>query len=77
MARAILVGLGGNDVAAVPDVDSALATHPHGRKILALVTERQTLTKLAWLSATGHTRPGVKAGLPLAEGPVGIELATN
>lgn len=35
--------------------------------VLEKVTEKQTLLKLAWLSATGHKRPGIQAGLPLAE----------
>ncbi len=36
-------------------------------EVLKLVRERQNLLKLAWLSETGHIRPGVPKGLPIAE----------
>lgn len=67
MARAILAGLGATDVADLPDAAAMAAVHPQGKAMAALVRERQELMKLAWLSATGHRRPGVKAGLPLPE----------
>lgn len=41
--------------------------HPNGAQILALVERKQVLLRDAWLSETRHLRPGVKAGLPLAE----------
>lgn len=41
--------------------------HPKGAEILKLVTQKQDLMHHAWLSETGHKRPGVKPGLPLAE----------
>lgn len=41
--------------------------HPHGEEILALVLKKQALLRNAWLTQTGHTRPGVKPGLPLQE----------
>ena len=36
-------------------------------ELLKLVTQRMTLLHDAWLSQIGHKRPGVKAGLPVAE----------
>lgn len=66
MARAVLESLGARDVAGA-DRAAMLEAHPHGREIYALVEQRQAFMKLAWLTATGHTRPGVKPGLPLAE----------
>jgi hypothetical protein len=36
-------------------------------ELLKLVTQRMTLLHDAWLSQIGHKRPGVKAGLPIAE----------
>ncbi|MGK0189851.1 MAG: lysophospholipase L1-like esterase [Verrucomicrobiales bacterium] len=35
--------------------------------LLALVDQRQQLLHSAWLTYTGHTRPGVKDGLPLED----------
>ncbi|MBL9199714.1 MAG: SGNH/GDSL hydrolase family protein [Opitutaceae bacterium] len=67
MARAILTGLGATDLDGVPSAATMAAVHPHGAAIAGLVAERQNLMKLAWLTATGHQRPGVKAGLPLAD----------
>jgi lysophospholipase L1-like esterase len=43
-----------------------LATNPDG-ELLKLIRARRKLLGNAWLTATGHTRPGVPAGLPLAE----------
>lgn len=67
IARAILAGLGATDLGRVPTAAAMAAAHPQGAEILRLVTERQNLMKLAWLTATGHRRPGVKPGLPLDE----------
>jgi lysophospholipase L1-like esterase len=43
-----------------------LATNPDA-ELLKLIRTRRKLLCNAWLTATGHTRPGVAAGLPLAE----------
>ncbi len=67
MAKAILLYLGEKDVQNAPDVQSAVAFHPNGEKILSLVKERSALMKDAWLTSTGHKRPGMKTGLPLPE----------
>ncbi len=67
IARAILAGLGATDLEGVPSAAAMAATHPRGAEIMKLVAERQNLMKLAWLTATGHQRPGVKAGVPLTE----------
>lgn len=47
--------------------DRGLPLHPHADEILKLVREKQRVLKLAWLTATGHKRPGIAAGLPLVE----------
>ena len=67
MAKSILLGLGEKAVARAADVKSAMAGVPNPDPILKLVAERQNLLKDAWLTATGHKRPGMKAGLPLDE----------
>jgi hypothetical protein len=45
--------------------DRVFASRPHGRELLDLVARRQALLKDAWLTATGHRRPGMAQGLPL------------
>ena len=35
--------------------------------ILKLVQQEQRILKDAWLTTTGHKRPGMKRGLPLKE----------
>lgn len=47
--------------------ERGLPQHPHAAEIVKLVAAKQQVLKLAWLTATGHRRPGVAAGLPLAE----------
>jgi len=45
--------------------DKVLAELPRGADVFKLVSQRQAVLKDAWLSATGHRRPGMKRGLPL------------
>ncbi|MBL9213598.1 MAG: SGNH/GDSL hydrolase family protein [Opitutaceae bacterium] len=67
MAREILRHFGARDLEGVESAAAMVATLPRGPEILDLVTRRQTLLRDAWLTATGHQRPGVRAGLPLTE----------
>ena len=67
IAQQVLLYLGGNDIASTPDARNMISVHPKGAEIMILVKERQSLMKDAWLSATGHKRPGVKPGLPMDE----------
>ena len=41
--------------------------HPNGAQILQNVQKKQAILRSAWLSEVGHKRPGVPAGLPLAD----------
>ncbi len=43
------------------------SSRPHGLEVLDLVRRRQRLLKDAWLTETGHKRPGMTPGLPLDE----------
>ncbi len=64
IARAILAAWGLR-----PDEGDLLAllvTTPEA-ELLKLIRTRRKLLCNAWLTATGHTRPGVTPGLPLAE----------
>lgn len=66
MAQAVLNYLGEN-VANTSDIHSALLVSSHGEDLLKLVTERQAIMKDAWLGSTGHKRPEMRQGIPMAE----------
>ncbi len=66
MARPVLAFFGAS--AALTESSSAEAlrhAHPSAPALLAWVQQRQRLLKDAWLTATGHQRPGMSRGLPL------------
>lgn len=67
MARQILLSLGEKPPANAHTIQEVLSIYPQGDTILALVEKRQALLKDAWLTQTGHKRPGMHAGLPLQE----------
>jgi lysophospholipase L1-like esterase len=67
IAKQILLHLGAKDVAELADGKAIVAAFRHGEEVLKLVQRRHELMKDAWLTATGHKRPGMKEGLPLAE----------
>jgi lysophospholipase L1-like esterase len=61
------------------DAEQAFSARPHGLEVLELVRRRQRLLKDAWLTETGHKRPGMTSGLPLDEatrraGEIGRQL---
>lgn len=56
-----------NEFAKYADGEAAVAAYPHGAEVLKLVEQRLALMHDAFLTATKHQRPGVKAGLPLPE----------
>ena len=69
IARQILQqwGIPAREVADATGAEQALATLPHGLDVLKLVQKKQGMLKDAWLTETGHKRPGMKRGLPLEE----------
>jgi lysophospholipase L1-like esterase len=67
MARAILVAMGGVDVEKMANAQQMTAGFTRGDEIHKLVGKRQEMMKDAWLTVTGHKRPGMNKGLPLAE----------
>ena len=67
IARQILLHLGAKDLAGVTNAQGMVAAYPHGQALLKLVQQRQDIMKDAWLTATGHKRPGMNKGLPIAE----------
>ena len=72
MAREILRHLGARDLETAANASEMVRVHPHGAALLRLVTRRHEIQRDAWLTATGHTRPGVKAGLPLADAAAAV-----
>jgi lysophospholipase L1-like esterase len=69
-ARLLLLhwGAPADEINAASSADDLLRRTPHGAAIYKLVQARQRLLKDAWLSDVGHLRPGMKKGVPLAEG---------
>lgn len=67
MARELLAFLGEREVFQAKEPAEAFSSFRHGEQILKLVKERQSIMKDAWLTKTGHQRPGMKTGLPLDE----------
>lgn len=69
IAREILRHWGVRNPAVVEaaDGDKVLARFPHGPAVLKLVQQKQRLLRDAWLTGTGHKRPGMNRGLPLDE----------
>jgi lysophospholipase L1-like esterase len=69
IARQILLHWGA-PAREVTDADvgqQVLSAAPHGLDVYKRVQQKQGLLKDAWLTATGHKRPGMKPGLPLEE----------
>ena len=67
MAKQILLHLGAKDLADVVESKAMLGVHANGEQILNLVQKKQRMLRDAWLTETGHKRPGMSKGLPLAE----------
>lgn len=67
MAKALLEHWGAKDLKGAGDAKAMMAGYPKGEMILKLVESKQRLLKDSWLTATGHKRPGMNRGAPLAE----------
>jgi lysophospholipase L1-like esterase len=67
MSKELLLYLGEKKIVTAESITDALADIENGDKILALVSQRQKIMKDAWLTRTGHQRPGMTTGLPLRE----------
>jgi lysophospholipase L1-like esterase len=69
IAREILAHwrVGDRGVVEAINGDKILAGEPHGLAILNLVQRKQRILKDAWLTTTGHKRPGMNQGLPLKD----------
>ena len=67
MAKQILLYLGEKNVAHIESIEDGIEVQKNGKEILRLISLRQEMMKDAWLTATKHTRPEMKVGLPLEE----------
>ena len=67
MVREILRHWGVEDraVEAAANGEQLFSGKPNGLAVLKLVQQKQRLLKDAWLTSTGHKRPGMSQGLPL------------
>lgn len=66
MAKQLIRGFGG-DSSSWTSPDAMLAAEKGPAGLLPLVQQRMSALRDAYVSAAGHKRPGVAAGLPLAE----------
>lgn len=67
MARSILEYLGIKDVADLESFTNAIAYSQNGQELFILIFQKQKILRDAYLSATGHLRPGLPEGLSLLE----------
>jgi lysophospholipase L1-like esterase len=69
IAREILLhwGVPPRELADATGIEKAMEFRPHGLEVLKLVRQKQGRLKDAWLTETGHKRPGMRRGLPLEE----------
>lgn len=67
MAREILKHLGAGKAAEAPDAAALLAGRKGGPEAFKLVQQRMGLLRDAWLTQTGHKRPGMSKGQPLEQ----------
>jgi lysophospholipase L1-like esterase len=67
VAKQILRHLGAKGLAEMENAKAMVGVHPNGEPLLKVIQQKQRLLKDAWLTDTGHKRPGMNEGLPLAE----------
>lgn len=66
IAKIILLGLG-EQVNEAQSIEELLTSFTNGIQVFNLVEQRQEILKLAWLSQSGHQRPGIPEGLSIEE----------
>ncbi|OYW18102.1 MAG: hypothetical protein B7Z55_11270 [Planctomycetales bacterium 12-60-4] len=67
IARQLITEFGDESAAKAESPEALLSGKGISPDLLKLVQQRMTLRRDAYLSAAGHKRPGVKAGLPVPE----------
>jgi len=67
MTQPILAYFGDKEAAESNNINEVLALHKLPASIAGLTTNRSNILRNAYLTHTGHKRPGVPKGLPLDE----------
>lgn len=67
LSKEILLYLGEKNISDAESITDSLVKVKNADEILLLISQRQLIMKDAWLTSTGHQRPGMKTGLPLRE----------
>jgi lysophospholipase L1-like esterase len=67
IAREVLIRWGTPAGEVSAGAESVFDGRPRGLEVLKLVARKQAILKAAWLTETGHKRPGMAKGLPMDE----------
>jgi lysophospholipase L1-like esterase len=67
MTKPILLYLGAAEAASAADPQAMVAGAADGAQLLKLTRQRMSLMRDAWLTSTGHKRPGMAKGEPLPQ----------
>ncbi len=77
MAKPILEFLGLGEIDSKTTFEELISTYPNGLDLFILISQKQKILRDAYLSATGHLRPGIAEGLPLPEAEKQAALLEN
>jgi hypothetical protein len=67
MARQLIRWFGDDEAARAETPEQMLAARKISPELVKLVRQRMTVLRDSYVAAAGHKRPGVRAGLPVAE----------
>ncbi len=67
ICRQVLLQMGYSQVKNIKSGEAMCSRHQSGSRVYSLICERLSLRKRAWLTRTGHNRPGIPTGLSLTE----------
>lgn len=67
IAKEILLSLSETNLAGATDMKDVLSKYKNGDSVFQLIEKEQAIRKDAYLTFTGHKRPGMNIGLPLSE----------
>lgn len=77
MAKAILEYFGFSEFTSAQTFQESMGKFPKGLELYSLIFQKQRIMRDAYLSETGHLRPGLADGLPLIEAQNQVELLEN
>ncbi|WP_304238560.1 SGNH/GDSL hydrolase family protein [Jiulongibacter sediminis] len=73
MAKPIIAYFGETEALNVDQPENAFDSYENGKKVVELITQKQKIRRDAWLTKTGHQRPGLQEGLPINEAKDHVE----